>query len=105
MTPACSLLLVWPYHCSAQVLTSIKDGNGRTALHFACSAGSSAVVQWIISQHPTPAVIDAVDDKGMTPLALALITDHDEIAQQLAAGGADVNKPAADGVTCLHRAA
>ena len=84
---------------------AIKDGNGRTALHFAASAGSSSVVGWILKEHSTPEIMDACDDSGMTPLALALITGHTAIAESLMAAACDVNKPAKDGVTALHRAA
>ena len=87
-----------------QVFTSIKDGNGRTALHLACSSGRKEAVEWMLTEH-LAAIIDAVDDKGMTALSLALITGHADVAALLVKAGADVNKAAKDGVTCLHRAA
>eukprot|EP00752_Nemacystus_decipiens_P001491 g1465.t1 len=87
----------------AEVLGSIRDGNGRTALHFAATGGSAAVVGEIFDM--APSVIDSKDDHGLTPLALALITGSHEAAARLASLGADVSAADTQGVAPAHRAA
>lgn len=87
----------------AEVLGSIRDGNGRTALHFAATGGSASVVSTILDVAPT--VIDSKDDHGLTPLALALITGCHEAASRLASLGADVSAADTQGVAPAHRAA
>lgn len=62
---------------SAAILRQYKDGNGRTALHFACHAGQVEMVRHILDLAPEG--VSWEDDKGDTPLILA------------AAGGGDGN--------------
>ncbi|CAM9779952.1 unnamed protein product [Ectocarpus sp. 13 AM-2016] len=87
----------------ADVLGSIRDGNGRTAMHFAATGGSAEVVGEIFDM--APSVINSKDDHGLTPLALALITGSHEAAARLASQGADVNAADTQGVAPAHRAA
>ncbi|CAM9274414.1 unnamed protein product [Chrysoparadoxa australica] len=49
--------------------------------------------------------VDVADDKGLTPMAVAFITGHGDLVPALIKAGADVNKPDAEGVCCIHRAA
>ncbi|CAM9676643.1 unnamed protein product, partial [Choristocarpus tenellus] len=87
----------------ADVLISIRDGNGRTALHFAASEGHTSVVDTILGR--APAAVDVQDDRGLTALALAFITGHVTTAGRLAQLGANVNLKDSENVAPTHRAA
>ncbi|KAK3900479.1 hypothetical protein C8A05DRAFT_17221 [Staphylotrichum tortipilum] len=63
-SPACTRVLL-----QAGAKVSVKDGFGRTSLHWAAEAGSFDVVQLLVS---AGADVNAVAEDGSTPLALIL---------------------------------
>jgi ankyrin repeat protein len=84
-------------------LVNSKDAAGSTPLHFAAAAGSTPMVELLIS---LGADLDAVNTGGRQPLHEAIWAKKPEAALVLIAKGADVNKPG-DGMgrTPLHMAA
>lgn len=61
------------------------DDGGRTALHWAAAKGKKIVLRMLVE---AGADIEAVDESGMTPMALAHINDQDECVQRLRDAGA-----------------
>mmetsp|Transcript_45933 Transcript_45933/g.143745 ORF Transcript_45933/g.143745 Transcript_45933/m.143745 type:complete len:480 (-) Transcript_45933:39-1478(-) len=86
-----------------EVLLDTRDGNGRTALHFACNGGGEDVVEFILEECPDAK--DAADDDGATPLHLAVTGRQRDAVQMLIDAVADVNRADKTGVAPLHHAA
>jgi ankyrin repeat protein len=91
-------------------LRDFKDGNGRTALHFAASsnaAGTDATAKAILALFPLAHALR--DDNGATPLILAAEVPGRGVAAQLVelllAHGADVAAADKLGVQAMHHAA
>ena len=83
-------------------LVESKDDQGKTALHWAASAGRKDIVLALLG---TGANKDAKDDQGCTPLHEAAKEDKPEVVSLLAAKGADRNVSDDRGWTAMHHAA
>ena len=90
-------------------LRDFRDGNGRSALHFAATSnaqGCDVVVRAILTVFP--AAHELKDDNGATPLILAADAPGPGVAEAmvgtLLAAGADVCAADKDGVQALHHA-
>jgi hypothetical protein len=117
-------------HFDGKELQSVKDGNGRTALHFAAAAGHTDFVQYLISEEHF--AVNCVDESGEgclpnaycvisqegtqsaeqtylpagdTALALAAGSGHASTMQALLSLGADPVLSKEDGPQPIHRAA
>jgi ankyrin repeat protein len=75
-----------------------KDGNGKTALHFAVLSRQKQAVQWLLDHK---AQINARDRDGLTPLHYAGTGEGKEIVQLLLDHNADVNAEDNKGETPL----
>ena len=64
-----------------------RDERGRTLLHVAADSGQKEVLQHLLNLvHPS---VDVRDDDGNTPLHLAVLNNHVEVADLLLASGAN----------------
>lgn len=61
------------------------DAHGSTLLHLAAGRGCTAAVRWLMRQPGTRPMLEAVDSRGRTPLALATERTHDATRQALEA--------------------
>lgn len=68
----------------------VKDGNGRSAIHFAANGGFMDVTKWIVEQDLSMASL--VDETGETPLKLAILSNHADLAKYLVEQGAPVRE-------------
>jgi len=70
----------------------------------ACALGNRQRASTLLASDPK--LIDAYSADGFTPLGLAVFFGHEEIARQLVAAGADVNRPSRNAirVSPLHSA-
>ncbi|KAK9281005.1 hypothetical protein L1049_003896 [Liquidambar formosana] len=87
----------------ATAVASVKDSNGRTALHFAASGGRTRVCKYLIEEIKLD--MEMKDGRGETPLHHATLGEHLPTAVYLLEKGAD---PAAENdkrLTALHYAA
>jgi ankyrin repeat protein len=75
-------------HNQEKTDVNIRDGNGNTLLHEACSQGKIAVVRELIAKN---ADINAENCYGATPLGYAVLKNHYDIAELLLENGADPN--------------
>lgn len=66
-----------------------KVPEGRTLLHLAVGAGQVVMVEWLLNSKKK-SLIDKSDDRGITPLALAISEEKVEIAQILIKMGAKI---------------
>jgi ankyrin repeat protein len=84
-----------------------RDGNGRTAVHFAATSGREAVAKELLRLVPDAHAL--ADDNGATALVLAAAQSEsaqsDALLELLLAAGADVAAADKDGVQALHHAA
>jgi len=76
--------------------------NNWTAIHFASFHGNEAAVKILIDHK---ADINIKEDKGLTPLHIAIKENHLTIAEMLILQGAEVNTKNNNGLTPLHEAA
>ncbi|KAB5584955.1 ankyrin repeat-containing domain protein [Coniochaeta sp. 2T2.1] len=67
-------------------LLSVKDGDGRTPLHLAASAGAAEVVREMLR---LGAAVDAKDDLGRTPLLMAARYGREGVMDVLLENGAN----------------
>jgi hypothetical protein len=72
-------------------------------IHDAAREGDAAALSAILEN--SPALVDARDENGRTPLHWACRGNHAEVAEHLVAVGADVNAADDSGVTPLHSVA
>nr|XP_019527514.2 uncharacterized protein LOC109399519 [Aedes albopictus] len=61
---------------------NITDAGGQTALHFASSLGSIQAVEELLK---LGACADVIDNDRKTPFVVALVSDHEEVAERLLA--------------------
>eukprot|EP00658_Telonema_sp_P-2_P038215 TRINITY_DN27455_c0_g3_i1.p1 TRINITY_DN27455_c0_g3~~TRINITY_DN27455_c0_g3_i1.p1 ORF type:complete len:313 (-),score=78.93 TRINITY_DN27455_c0_g3_i1:47-985(-) len=85
------------------LLANVKDGNSRTALHFAAHGAQPGIVEFILNRNPD--MVDALDNEQNTPLHLALLKGCSETSRLLMDRGANVTLAKQDGTTALHHAA
>ena len=78
---------------------NLRDGQGWTALHWACSRGSEEMVETLVKHG---ADIDARDLSGWTPLFWAAIKDHEQIVTRLLQMKANHFLVDQNGWTVLH---
>uniref|UniRef100_A0A0G2JZI5 Proteasome 26S subunit, non-ATPase 10 n=1 Tax=Rattus norvegicus TaxID=10116 RepID=A0A0G2JZI5_RAT len=83
-------------------LATRTDQDSRTALHWACSAGHTEIVEFLL-QLGVP--VNEKDDAGWSPLHIAASAGRDEIVKALLIKGAQVNAVNQNGCTPLHYAA
>eukprot|EP00884_Botryococcus_braunii_P013989 jgi/Botrbrau1/22591/Bobra.176_1s0021.1 len=85
-------------------LAEVRDGNGRTALHFAAQAADGLqMVQYLLEDAHMPA--NLLDETGETPLGLAVAQGRVAIAEELIKHGADVSLAGSDSPAPICRAA
>lgn len=93
---------------SQDLLLDFKS-EGKTLLHVASSGGHAVIVDYFItllkSSHGKKTLINAVDDRGFTPLINATVSESDSIMSTLLLNGADVNAVNKDGAGAIHFAA
>jgi acyl-CoA-binding protein len=117
---------------AATLNVDFRDGDGRSALHFAADRGHAALAKLLCdgvdatvavieddgaaaavatansdaekssSSSCVKADIDAVDSDGATPLHYAALCEHVDVVAILVAAGADVNKKNGDGETAAE---
>lgn len=78
-----------------------RDGNGRTALHWAAIGGSEQALELLLARG---ADVDARAQLGMTPLHWAALAGKAGAADLLLRRGADVRSQNVYGMTPLHEA-
>ncbi|XP_006835556.1 PREDICTED: 26S proteasome non-ATPase regulatory subunit 10-like [Chrysochloris asiatica] len=83
-------------------LATKTDQDNRTVLHWACSAGHTEIVEFLL-QRGVP--VNDKDDAGCTPLHIDASAGWDETVKALLGKGAQVNAVNQDGCTPLHYAA
>lgn len=81
-----------------------KDRYGRGALHFAARGGSVKLLRSFLHTAALSKELDAVDNKGRTPLHHACEKGQDEAAVFLMTKGARIDVQDNEGFTPLHRA-
>ena len=80
-----------------------KDASGNTLLHQAAYNNQGEVIRTLLAT--ASPMLDARNDRGETPLAIACAKNNLMIARMLIEAGADVNKGLMNGNTPLHFAA
>ena len=78
-----------------------QDGEGRTALHWACDRGHVDLVQILLGRG---ASLSLQDGAGQSALHYSVACEHVEIIKLLVAAGSDINMADTDGDTPLSLA-
>ena len=73
----------------ADVDITLPETKGNTALHYACGIGSWSITQWLVEHG---ANVNAVTDKGATPLDCVGVDNAERIRALLISRGARKNK-------------
>uniref|UniRef100_A0A3Q2NQA0 Proteasome 26S subunit, non-ATPase 10 n=1 Tax=Fundulus heteroclitus TaxID=8078 RepID=A0A3Q2NQA0_FUNHE len=98
---------------SNKALASKADQDGRTALHWACSAGHTEVVEFLLSLGVEVNLQDdvsfvqsgvALSPAAWTPLHIAASAGREDIVRSLIGKGAQLNSVNQNGCTPLHLA-
>ena len=81
----------------------LLDNKGRNALHVAAESGQSAAVNFFLVRPHFNGLITEQDKEGNTPMHLAAIQEHFEIATRLLEHdeGVDLNSTNSDGLTTM----
>ena len=87
----------------SEVVAAVKDAHGRGALHFAALRNQADLCTALVTQLAVP--VDARDEEGDTPLALACRAGAAAAAAALLRGGADVAAVSSAGAQPIHHAA
>jgi uncharacterized protein len=77
---------------------TVKDGEGRVALHMAALCNHTDILNVLLTQVSDP---DPKDDKGNTPLMDAATMGHSVIVSSLLGAGASITTRNADGKSAL----
>ncbi|KAG8986537.1 hypothetical protein FRB90_003936 [Tulasnella sp. 427] len=84
-------------------LLNSVDSDGRTALHWAASSGSTDIVRELLGYSGVE--VNKKDSSGWTPLMIAASAGDGESVRELLGSGALVNETNDKGLTALHYAA
>lgn len=84
---------------------NMVDALGNTILHYAARTGSVETVSVVLNKLYDESLIDAADNKGMTPLLLAASLGHAEVCEFLIRRGADLTATDESRRSALHHAA
>ncbi|KAJ4817345.1 hypothetical protein LUZ62_029911 [Rhynchospora pubera] len=87
----------------AETVEAVKDGNNRTALHFAAREGQKDICEFLLGELKLEA--DVRDDEGETPLIHASRQGHVDTVKYLLEQGANPSASSNLGATALHHAA
>ena len=93
---ACVLALALPAAlagigpAAAQVPPSAEQAARYTGLHAAAQRGDLALLDRLLAARPAPALLDARDAQGRTPVHVAAFARQGEVIRRLAAAGADL---------------
>ncbi|KAJ3699990.1 hypothetical protein LUZ61_003695 [Rhynchospora tenuis] len=87
----------------AKTIEAVKDGNNRTALHFAAREGKTEICEFLLGELKLEA--DVRDDEGETPLIHAARQGHVDTVKYLLEQGANPSASSNLGATALHHAA
>ncbi|MEQ2204215.1 26S proteasome non-ATPase regulatory subunit 10, partial [Xenoophorus captivus] len=87
---------------SDKSLACRTDQDGRTCLHWACSAGHTNIVEFLLS---LGVEVNVQDDASWTPLHIAASAGREDIVRSLIGKGAQLNSVNQNGCTPLHYAA
>lgn len=94
---------------NSQDLVLDFKSEGKTLLHVAASGGHADIVDYLLSlaksSNGKKNLINAVDDRGFTPLINATVSESDAIVSSLIQNGADINAVNKDGAGAIHFAA
>ncbi len=85
------------------VFSAVNDGD--TCLHLAAARTDSTAVAEYLLKTEAAGLVNAVNLMGRSPLHLAVIRQHANLAQEIIDAGANVNMPDNTGATPLHEAA
>ena len=101
-------MAVWQGHCRVASLLArhsnninSKDMQGNTALHKAAFRNCTRCTKMLLSRSNS----NSTDERGRTPLLIAVENGHKQTTELLLADGADVNAITDNGDNCLHLAA
>ncbi|XP_042503883.1 acyl-CoA-binding domain-containing protein 1 isoform X2 [Macadamia integrifolia] len=81
-------------HVDSGVSINLRDGEGRTPVHWAVDRGHLNIVELLVSRN---ADVNAKDNEGQTPLHYAAVCDREAIAEYLVKHNADINEKDNDG--------
>jgi len=101
-TQSGNLLSIQDLWDQAHDIDAVRDGDGRSLLHIACSKGQVDVVQFLLER--TAILVNTQDDSGFTPLFEASLNGHLEIVDLLMQHGAKVDVADDTGSTPLQMA-
>ncbi|XP_005755580.1 26S proteasome non-ATPase regulatory subunit 10-like [Pundamilia nyererei] len=87
---------------SDKTLACKTDQDRRTALHWACSAGHTDIVEFLLDMGVE---VNLQDDASWTPLHIAASAGREDIVRSLISKGAQLNSVNQNGCTPLHYAA
>ncbi|TPX08716.1 uncharacterized protein E0L32_009778 [Thyridium curvatum] len=82
---------------------SVKDGKGRTALHWAAKRGNGALVDLLVKRDES--LLNVLDPDRQTALCLAVLEGNAVVVEKLLHHGADANIQGENKQTVLHQAA
>ncbi|WWD22373.1 hypothetical protein CI109_106864 [Kwoniella shandongensis] len=83
-------------------LINVKDEDGRTPFHWACTTSNLGIIQLLLGYHPD---LEARDLMGWTPVMIASAAGHVEIVREVLEAGAKADAANDKGQTPLHYAA
>ncbi|KAJ0000018.1 hypothetical protein NQD34_011860 [Periophthalmus magnuspinnatus] len=67
------------------------DRNGQTALHLCCEYNQGECLSLLLSLHPAATCLEIRNYEGLSPLHLAVLHGHMDLATMLLHAGADIN--------------
>ena len=97
------LVLIFGTGYSSALAPAQTEAPAARDIHAAAKAGDLQAVRSLVSKNPE--LIDAPDERGVTPLHRAAIEGHRDIVEYLISRNADIRKPDQAGNTPLHGAA
>ncbi|XP_071965136.1 transient receptor potential cation channel subfamily A member 1-like isoform X2 [Antedon mediterranea] len=73
------------------VALDVKQDDGSTAIHLACSLGCLKIIKLMIEREPGKHLLEIKDNQNQTPLHKAAMFDHEELVKLLINEGASVD--------------